>query len=65
MKYLNLKEAKNVYKKGKNITEYLRKELNITNGRKPLNHEYRLIENIRHFVKYKTCKIIMQNSHQI
>jgi len=32
MKYLNLKEAKNVYKKGKNITEYLRKELNITNN---------------------------------
>ena len=32
MKYLNLKEVKNVYKKGKNITEYLSKKLNVNNN---------------------------------
>jgi len=32
MKYLDLQEAKDVYKKGKNITQYLRKKLNQKNN---------------------------------
>ena len=28
MKYLNLQEVKDIYNKGKNITQYLRKKLN-------------------------------------
>ena len=32
MKYLDLQEVKNIYNKGKNITQYLRKKLNQKNN---------------------------------